>query len=122
MRRVSIRSRPAIRWDAYRPRWSAKPLTRGGFNQVDFALEAVEFGIGSVVITPGENPAHPILKGVVRRKPQNNPDEYERYHCATYTKMELDLTNIKPGFKNKKASSSNTSTRRRSPGRPTCRP
>lgn len=29
-----------------------KPLTRGGFNQVDFALEAVEFGIGSVVITP----------------------------------------------------------------------
>ena len=28
-----------------------KPLTRGGFNQVDFALEAVEFGIGSVVIT-----------------------------------------------------------------------
>ena len=40
-----------------------KPLTRGGFNQVDFALEAVEFGIGSVVITPGENPAHPILKG-----------------------------------------------------------
>ena len=79
-----------------------KPLTRGGFNQVDFALEAVEFGIGSVVITPGENPAHPILKGVVRRKPQNDPDEYERYHCATYTKMELDLTNIKPRFRNKR--------------------
>ncbi len=79
-----------------------KPLTRGGFNQVDFALEAVEFGIGSVVITPGENPAHPILKGVVRRKPQNNPDEYERYHCATYTKMELDLTNVKPRFRNKR--------------------
>ena len=44
-----------------------KPLTRGGFNQVDFALEAVEFGIGSVVITPGDNPAHPILRGVIRR-------------------------------------------------------
>ena len=79
-----------------------KPLTRGGFNQVDFALEAVEFGIGSVVITPGENPAHPILKGVVRRKPQNNPDEYERYHCATYTKMELDLTNLRPSFRSKR--------------------
>ena len=30
-----------------------KPLVQGGFNQIDFALEAVEFGIGSVVITPG---------------------------------------------------------------------
>ena len=27
-----------------------KPLIQGGFNQIDFALEAVEFGIGSVVI------------------------------------------------------------------------
>lgn len=32
-----------------------KPLVQGGFNQIDFALEAVEFGIGSVVITPGDN-------------------------------------------------------------------
>ena len=38
----------------------------------------------------------------MRRKPQNNPDEYERYHCATYTKMELDLTNVKPRFRNKR--------------------
>ena len=33
------------------------PLTPGTFNHVDFALEAVEFGIGQVVITPGENPS-----------------------------------------------------------------
>ena len=79
-----------------------KPLTRGGFNQVDFALEAVEFGIGSVVITPGDNPAHPILRGVIRRKPQNDPDLYDSYTCATYTKMQLDLTNIKPRFRSKR--------------------
>lgn len=79
-----------------------KPVTRNTFNQVDFALEAVEFSIGDVVITPGANPAHPILDGIIRNKPRNNPDEYERYRCATYTKMELDLTNIKPQFRSKR--------------------
>ena len=79
-----------------------KPLVQGGFNQIAFALEAVEFGIGSVVITPGDNPAHPILRGVIRRKPQNDPDLYDSYTCATYTKMQLDLTNIKPRFRSKR--------------------
>ena len=79
-----------------------KPLVQGGFNQIDFALEAVESGIGSVVITPGDNPAHPILRGVIRRKPQNDPDLYDSYTCATYTKMQLDLTNIKPRFRSKR--------------------
>ncbi|MEE0829410.1 MAG: DUF5686 family protein [Alistipes finegoldii] len=78
------------------------PVTPGTFNHVDFALEAVEFGIGSVVITPGDNPAHPILRGVIRRKPQNDPDLYDSYTCATYTKMQLDLTNIKPRFRSKR--------------------
>lgn len=79
-----------------------RPVKPGAFNQVDFALEAVEFGIGQVVITPGANPAHPILDSVVRRKPRNNPDEYDTYACSTYTKMELDLTNIKPRFRSKR--------------------
>lgn len=79
-----------------------RPVTPGSYNQVDFALEPTEFAIGSVVVTPGENPAHPILDGVVRNKPRNNPDAYDRYSCTTYTKMELDLTNIKPRFRNKR--------------------
>lgn len=53
------------------------PLTPGTFNHVDFALEAVEFGIGQVVITPGENPAYPILDGVIRNKPLNDPERYD---------------------------------------------
>ena len=55
------------------------PLTPGTFNHVDFALEAVEFGIGQVVITPGENPAYPILDGVIRNKPLNDPERYDTY-------------------------------------------
>ncbi len=79
-----------------------KSIVRGSFNQVDFALEAADLHIGSVVITPGENPAHPILKGAIRRKPRNNPAEYARYRCATYTKMELDLANVKGEFRSKR--------------------
>lgn len=78
------------------------PLAPRSFSQVDFALQAVEIGIGSVVITPGENPAHPILKNVIRRKAFNDPEQYESYRCATYTKMELDLTNINPRFRSKR--------------------
>lgn len=69
---------------------------------MDFALEAVEFGIGQVVITPGENPAYPILDGVIRNKPLNDPDRYDTYSCRTYTKMELDLTNIRPQFRSRR--------------------
>ena len=78
------------------------PLTPGTFNHVDFALEAVEFGIGQVVITPGENPAYPILDGVIRNKPLNDPERYDTYSCRTYTKMELDLTNIRPQFRSRR--------------------
>ncbi len=79
-----------------------KPVTQGIFNRIDFQLEAVEFDIGQVVITPGDNPAFPILDGVIRNKARNDPDRYDSYACRTYTKMELDLTNIKPEFRSRR--------------------
>ena len=79
-----------------------KPVVRRAFNQVDFSLEAMDVGIDRVVITPGKNPAHPILKEVIRHKPQNDPAELPLYRCATYTKMELDLTNVKSQFRSKR--------------------
>lgn len=80
----------------------SEPVTQGAFNRVDFVLEAVEFDIGQVVITPGENPAFPILDGVLRNRSRNDPDRYDSYRCRTYTKMELALTNIRPGFRNRR--------------------
>ena len=81
---------------------STQPVTYGSFNRVDFSLEAVEFGIGDVVITPGENPAFPILEGVRRNRSCNDPDRHDTYHCRTYTTTELDLPNIRPGFRNRR--------------------
>lgn len=78
------------------------PVKEGIFNTLDFQLEPVTMNLDEVRVTPGENPAHALLKNVSKNKKRNNPDELALYNCATYTKMELDLTNIKPHFKNKK--------------------
>ena len=81
---------------------ATQTVTPGAFNEVNFALQAVEFGIDRVVITPGDNPALPILREAIRRRAENDPEQYDTYRCRTYTKMELDLTNIRPGFRNKR--------------------
>ena len=77
-------------------------INPGAFNTVNFQLEPQIFDLDEVKVTPGENPAHAILKNVSKNKPWNDPDRFQEYFCKTYTKMELDLTNIKSGFKNKK--------------------
>lgn len=77
-------------------------IKKGAFNTVDFKLEPQTFDLEEVKVTPGENPAHAILRNVSKNKPKNSPSALSEYFCRTYTKMELDLTNIKPGFKNKK--------------------
>ena len=78
------------------------PVRTGAFNQIDFVLQPVEFDIDAVVVRPGANPAHPILRGVIREKERNDPRHLDTYACRTYTKMELDLANIKPRFRNRK--------------------
>lgn len=77
-------------------------VNKGAFNAIDFRLEPQSFDLDEVKVTPGENPAHAILRQVRKNKSRNDPRRIPEYFCNTYTKMELDLTNIKPGFKNKK--------------------
>ncbi len=77
-------------------------INQGAFNTVNFQLEPLTFDLEEVKVIPGENPAHAILKNVNKNKFRNNPSRFAEYFCKTYTKMELDLTNIKPGFKSKK--------------------
>lgn len=74
----------------------------GAFNTIDFKLNPIVNEVDAIVVLPGENPALPILKNVSKHKKYNNPDEMEAYNYTTYTKMEMDLANMKPEFKNKK--------------------
>lgn len=77
-------------------------IRKGAFNGINFQLEPQTIDLDEVRVTPGENPAHAILRNVSRNKYRNNPANFAEYACKTYTKMELDLTNIKPGFRNQK--------------------
>ena len=77
-------------------------VTPGAFRTFDFALEPQAVDLEEVRVTPGENPADAVMRRVIRNKPRNNPHSLPEYACRTYTKMELDLTNIKPGFRNRK--------------------
>lgn len=77
-------------------------INKGAFNLVNFQLEQQVVDLEEVKVVPGENPAHAILKNVRANKYRNNPDRFAEYFCRTYTKMELDLTNIKPEFKNQR--------------------
>lgn len=76
-------------------------VVRGAFNLIDVALKPSSVGIDDIVVIPGENPALPILRGVSRNKPRNDPERMQQWRCATYTKMELDLSNMRTGFKSK---------------------
>lgn len=80
----------------------SRKVVPGAYNTIDFKLESQSFDLEEIKVTPGENPAHAILRKVSQNKKKNNPDRIQSYFCNTYTKMELDLTNVKPGFKNKK--------------------
>lgn len=62
-----------------------RPVHVGGYNQIDFRLTPSHLEIESVVITPGDNPAHPILEGIIRNKKYNDSKEYDRYICRTYS-------------------------------------
>lgn len=83
-------------------RIQTKPVVRGAYNEVNFSLEPLSVDIGTVTVTPGENPAHRLLDSVSRHKERNDPGRIERYTCDTYTKMELALSGLKPRFKNKR--------------------
>jgi len=78
------------------------PVKRAAFNEVNFTLKEDARSIAEVVIHPGDNPAWPILDSVVERRPHNDPEMIPSFSYRTYTKMELNLQDIKPQFKNKR--------------------
>ncbi len=79
-----------------------KQVKRYVFNTINFELVEEQFNIENVVVKPGPNPALALLRGLYRRRALNDPDRFDRYKCKTYTKMELDLANIKQKFRSKR--------------------
>ena len=55
-----------------------------------------------VVIKAGENPALILLRKVIEHKDENDKKHLDAYQYEVYSKMEFDMTDIPPDFKDKK--------------------
>ncbi len=76
-------------------------VKRSVYQELNFELEAAEFMIEAVVVKPGENPAHRIIRNIIKHKSRNNPDKFQTYQYEVYNKMELDVNNVDSSLKKK---------------------
>lgn len=79
-----------------------KPVKKGVSQIVHFELNQTSTTLQEVIIKPGENPAHALLKKVIERKKSNDREKLKAYEYEVYNKIEFDLNNIPEEFKNKK--------------------
>lgn len=68
----------------------------------NIGIEPDQLALAEVVILPGENPAHRIIRKVIAHKDDNNKEKLSAYEYEVYNKIEFDMNNIPPEWKNKK--------------------
>jgi len=75
----------------------------GAVNQtLNFQLKEAGIQLKEVVINPGENPAWPILRQVVRNKEFNDKRSLISYEYEAYNKFEVDIDKLSDKFRKKK--------------------
>lgn len=77
----------------------SKLITKGKTQQIDFYINANTINLKEVVIKPGENPAHRILRLVEKNKPNNDNRKLDAFEYEVYNKIEFDINNIGKGLK-----------------------
>jgi hypothetical protein len=77
-------------------------IQRNKTNQINIKLQVDNVQLREVVIRPGENPAHRIMREVIAHKKDNNPDRVQSFSYDMYNKIQFDLNNYKDKFTKKK--------------------
>jgi len=62
--------------------------------EVDMKRAASELGEFTIK-AKGVDPALLLVRRIIKHKPENDPEEVDNYKCEAYTRMELDMKNIK---------------------------
>jgi hypothetical protein len=78
------------------------PVTKHTTNSYTIELTPINYTLQEVVIRPGENPAHAFFKKIIANKDRNNIASIPSYSYNAYTKMQIDVNNIKNELKDKK--------------------
>lgn len=72
--------------------------------RIDIVLSSGSIELEAAVVKAGEeeNPAHPIVRNILRNKEVNNREKLDGYEYEVYNKVEFDLNNISEEFTQKK--------------------
>jgi len=70
-------------------------VKKGQINEFSALMDAENLLLGEIIVLPGENPAHPIIKNIIKNKKRNNPESFPSYSCETYTRLAAGISNIK---------------------------
>jgi hypothetical protein len=78
------------------------PVTRGKVQEFTVKLMPKTVALEAVIVSPGENPAHILLRHIKEHKDQNNPARLQSYQYKAYTRLRLDLNNIGENIKDQR--------------------
>lgn len=70
--------------------------------EIAVQLEATANVLGEVVVHAGENPAFRILRQVIKSRPRHDFRRLPQFEYDSYTKTELDVSNITPKFQQRR--------------------
>lgn len=80
--------------------------THGQTTQIEITLDPKTLLLNEVVVVPGENPAHRIIKNVVANRDRNDPKKRSAFAYTSYDKMVLTLDTTNAGGKKSTGSKS----------------
>jgi hypothetical protein len=79
-----------------------KKLSAQKEQTIHFSLQRSDISLQEIVILPGENPAHIILRKVIEHKEANHKNALRNYQYEAYSKVELDLYDFNEKFTERK--------------------
>ncbi|MCH2215251.1 MAG: DUF5686 and carboxypeptidase regulatory-like domain-containing protein [Flavobacteriales bacterium] len=86
----------------YKPK--AFRVVKDKSQEINFALQEGSVSLKEVVVNAKdfENPAHILLKKIIKNKKVNNREKLDSYEYETYNKIEFDLNNLSEKFTERK--------------------
>lgn len=81
---------------------TARAIKQGVNQEINMPMTLEGVNLIEVVIKPGENPAHRIIRNVIANKNKNDKSHLKAYQYETYNKVEFDLNRIPKEMRERK--------------------
>ncbi|MFV0345958.1 MAG: DUF5686 family protein [Bacteroidales bacterium] len=70
------------------------PINTKKKTEYSVILGSEVFNLNETVVTPGANPAHPIIKNAIEAKDKNDPKNLPNWEAKVYNKLRMDIKNF----------------------------